>query len=461
MNKNQRQFAFALFSFLLISAITIPSFAQETTKPIIALESPSDTEILVETQQTVVISYQDDSGINTDSITLIVDDFDVTDWEETTITETETRYKTSEIFPWKNGNHTVEFIIEDTEGNRANQTWQFTVDTAMKGRIDPMLILSYILIATAIAFIAVGIYILYLKITKGFTFEKFFAQHPIKTEIFTIYLPVIAGFLFILLTLTVFKDLISLPPYGTEYVFVIGIFIAIIPYAIDSQLRRKKITKYEQAFSQFLFELADAMRGGLDPTKAIIELSTTEAGILKNHLQSAADNIKLGRPFDEVMQAMAKPIKSDLIQRYAGLIGDTSKIGGEPAQVIHRAAKDMDDFIKIGEERRRQLLSQASIIYIAFAVMLIVIYQLMNMASQLTGFDLSQIESELIQLDLSSTPKMPMHIMKQRFFDLLIINSLGTGTIIGSFIDGHFKYGLVHSVILTTISVLFFVIMIL
>lgn len=446
---------------LIIQPFIILSIAEDTTPPTITLQSPSTSETLVETMQTVIITYEDEGGIDTDSISLIVDGFDVTEWEETQISASKITYKTNEIFAWNNGNHTIEFIVVDLAGNIANQTWEFTVDTTMKGRIDPLVILTYILIGTAGVFAALGIIFLYFRITKGLTLEKFFARHPVKTNVFILYIPLIVGFLFILLILTIFKDLIILPPYGTEYIFVIGVFIAILPYAIYSQVQRRKLAKYEQAFSQFLFELADALRGGLDPTKAIIELSRTESGILKHHIESAADNIKLGRPFEEVMQAMAKPIKSELVKRYAGLIGDIAKIGGEPAQVIHRAAKDMDDFIKVGEERRRQLASQASIIYIAFGVLLIVVYQLLTMASEMTSFDLSMMDSELVTITTTSAPKMPMPLMKQRFLDMLLINSLGTGTIIGSFIDGHIKFGLIHSVLLTTLSIIFFVTVIL
>jgi archaellum biogenesis protein FlaJ (TadC family) len=227
---------------------------------------------------------------------------------------------------------------------------------------------------------------------------------------------------------------------------------------------RRKIVKYERAFSQLLFEIADAMRGGLDPTKAIIELAKTDTSILQKNLRIAADNIRLGRPFDEVMVALAKPIKSDLVQRYALLIGDTSKIGGEPAQVIHRAAKDMDDFIKVSEERRRQLQAQAITIYIAYGVLIIVLYQLVTMFPSLGTIDISLLGggSNLEEAGEATNvvQRMSYFTLKQRFLDLLIINSIGTGTVIGSFVDGHIRFGLVHSLGLTAVSVIFFIVMI-
>jgi flagellar protein FlaJ len=252
-----------------------------------------------------------------------------------------------------------------------------------------------------------------------------------------------------------------MPIYSLEYVIVLGLFIGMAPYAIDAQLERRKILKYERSYSQFLFEIADAMRGGLDPAKAVVELAKTNAGILKDNLKRASDSIRLGRPFNEVMISMIKPIKSDLIRRYATLIGETAKIGGDPAIVIHRAAKDMDDFIKVSQERRRQLATQTTTIYIAFGVLLLVLYQLISIFPNLGSIDISLLGAEDVQSAKASTiTRMNPILIKQRFLDLLLINSIGTGTIIGSFIDGKIKYGLIHSLILVAVSVLFFVFLI-
>lgn len=458
-----------LSTFLFLSTFFLPIItAQDDTQPpIITLIKPTSTTISM-TQPNITIELMDDSGIDTRTINIIVDQlFDAIDLEDAEITGNIITYQPSEIFKWKNGNHTIDITVSDVNGNEAKESFAFIVDTSYTtsdagGGIDIFLIVQFIIIGTIIIFLAIGIYILYLKKTKDFTFEKFFAQHPIEKEVFVLYLPIVIAFLFTILALAYVMTTPGMSIFALEYVLVIGFFIAVAPFAIDAQLERKKISKYEQAYAQLLFEIADAMRGGLDPTKAIIELSTTDTSILKDNLRAAADNIKLGRPFDHVMKAMAKPIKSDLVKRYAILIGDTSKIGGEPAIVIHRAAKDMDDFIKVEKERRRQLMSQAMTIYIAFGVLLIVLYQLITMFPSLGSIDVSLLGNTNLEAagQGSTVQRMSFTTIKQRFFDLLLINSIGTGTIIGSFIDGNIKFGLTHSLILVATSVIFFVVMI-
>ena len=457
-----------LVTFLFFSPFLIPVSIADDQGPTITLVEPTKN-IISTTRPNVTIQLEDADGIDARSVTVMLDGrFDlIRDIEEANVRDNMIKYQPSEIFKWQNGNHSLTVTVQDTQGNEATQEFTFVVDTSLKQQeggldIDIFYVIQLIIIGTVIAFIALSIYILYLKKTRDFTFEKFFAQHPIKKEVFVLYIPIIIAFLFTILALAYVTSSPDMTVFAPEYVLLIGFFIAVAPLAIDAQLERKKMKKYEQAYAQLLFEIADAMRGGLDPTKAIIELSTTDTSVLSGNLKSAADNIKLGRPFDHVMTAMAKPIKSELVKRYATLIGDTSKIGGEPSMVIHRAAKDMDDFIKVDAERRRQLMSQVVVIYVAFGVILIVLYQLITMFPTLGSIDMSLLSSTNLEsaAQESNIQRMSYTTIKQRFFDLLLINSIGAGTIIGSFIDGNIKFGLIHSLILAATSVVFFVVMI-
>lgn len=414
-----------------------------------------------------MVQYADESDIDLSTVRIIVDQIDVTEWEETSITDTSVLYKVPQILRLQDGNHSVFIEVADTQGNRATKTWVFLVDTTqptLQGEsLDLFTIVTFFIYGALISAVLFIFYILYLRKTRRFTFRKFFAQHPIQKEIITLYIPLILGFFIILFGLAWTSRNLPDIPFSPEYVFSAGVLIALGPFTLSSIAEKRTINRYEQAFAQFLFEMADAMRGGLDPTKALIELAKGNQGILRDHLKKAAENIKLGRPFDEVMQAMVRPIKSDLVKRYATLIGDTSKIGGETSLVIYRTAKDMDDFIKINQERRRQLTAQVTTIYIAFAVLLVILYQLITMFPSMGSLNLSLLgATDLDSTETSSSIiRMSSETMKRRFLHLMMINSLGTGTLMGMLVDGKIKYGLIHSLVLISISVVFFALLIL
>ncbi|MEM0466512.1 MAG: type II secretion system F family protein [Candidatus Thermoplasmatota archaeon] len=452
-----------LFFFI----ITFSSAQNDTEPPTILMITPLDTETITNQTPLIKVEYADTSGVALDRIKLYVNLIDVTDWEETIITSNFISYQVPQILKLNNGNHTVTIELQDIYNNRITKTWTFTVDTTQQTTseegFDLFTIITYIIYGMLLTFIIFIITILYLKKTRRFTFKKFFIKHPIQKEVVTLYIPLLIGFFIIVFGLAYTSRNLTEAPFMPEYLFTIGLFVALLPYTIAAIIERRTISRYEQAFAQFLFEMADAMRGGLDPTKAVIELSKTSKGILKDHLQKAAENIKLGRPFDEVMTVMVRPIKSELVKRYATLIGDASKIGGETSLVIYRTAKDMDDFIKISLERRRQLIAQITTIYIAFAVLLIILYQLIIMFPSMGSMNISLLGVTSLESTETSSAisRMTIETMKRRFLHLMIINSLGTGTLMGMLVDGKIKYGLIHSLILTAVSIVFFAVLIL
>ncbi len=456
-----------LIGLFLLSASSNSIQADETLPPDIISITPAYNSTINVTTPLITIEHENGISINQ----FILGGWDwIDDYELTTKTATTTTHQVSGLFSFAEGRNNFTITYQDRSGTSHTYTHIINVDTtppvAEEEKIDIVGIIRTIVIFLAIFFAIFSIYILYLKKTRNFTFQKFFIRHPIKSEVLTIYTPLAIAFLTAILFIGYAG---SIPqeeanPYLYEYLLVFITFIAIAPYGISSQIARRRLNQYERAFSTFLFEISDAMRGGLDPAKAVIEISKNDTSILKKHLRRAADNIKLGRPFEEVMQALAKPIPSDLIKRYATIIGETSKIGGEPASVIHRAAKDMDDFIKVSQDRRRQLSNQVTIIYIGFIVLLIVLYQLIQMFPNLgtinTGLLTGNLDAARSGGD-AGIVKMSYTIVKQRFLDLVLVNAICTGTIIGSFVDGHIKYGFIHSMVMASVGLIFFLFLVL
>jgi pilus assembly protein TadC len=253
---------------------------------------------------------------------------------------------------------------------------------------------------------------------------------------------------------------------ATDYVFVLAIFVGLTAFAIDARRELSRIRAYERAFAQFLFEMADAMRGGIDPAKALVEFSKTSSNILRRHLRIAADAIRIGRSFESVLRDMVRQMGSALISRYAALIADASGVGGETALVVYRAAKDMDDFVKIEEEREKQLTLPVAVIYIAFAVLMAVLFALLYIAPTLGNLNIGFIGGGGNPLasagtsNVSAVPKLDVGSLHERFYELMLINALGTGAIIGAFTEGKARYGLLHSLGLaaaTTIAFTLFV----
>lgn len=465
-----RGIAFLLTAALAMTlAAAVPSVVvaiDDVDPPMVLLVSPAEGTTTSNNTPRILVSYLDPSGIDLSTVSMTVDGIDVSEFDTFTKNDTGIAYQVPEPLKLKNGNHTVVVTVGDMVGNIGRYKFIFVVDIETTGadeQTDPLTYVKWSAVGAGLAGVAFTAYIAYLRQTRGFRFKKHFAKFPEQKIYLIIFLPMIAGFLFILISMAYLSQTEGVSPYMFEYVVVVGVFMALVTYAVWARREKKMKSRYERAFAQFLFEMAEAMRGGLDPAKAIVELAKTASGALREHIKVASDNIRIGTPFNEVMVALARPMKSRLISRYASLIGEASSVGGETSQVLFRAAKDMDDLIRIQDERRRQLTVQVTTVYIAFGVLLIILYQLISIYPSLTSIDISFFGSTSREggSEAATAARMTAVTLKKRFLHLMLINSFGAGLLIGQFIDGKVKYGLVHSLTMMAAATVFFMIFIL
>jgi len=432
--------------------------------------SPTPNATVASTSTTIEATFSDSAAaVNPAAVFMFVNGQNVSQIQSFVVTATEVSYTPPMILPLKNGNNNVTVSATDLAGFSTSLKWSFTVNTSLVPVANPFAglkvttLLLYIGIGAAISAGVVGGYILVLKQTTRFTFRKYFATHPIEKKITTLYIPLIVAFVWVILGLDYVYSTPGLPSNASDYVFIVAIFIALTLYGIDARREMQRTRTFERAFAQLLFEMADAMRGGLDPAKAIVELAKTHTNILRRPLRVAADGVKLGRPFEKVLRDMVRSMRSDLITRYAGLIADATSIGGETATVVYRAAKDMDDFVKIEEEREKQLVLPVAVIFIAFGVLMAVLLALLSIAPELGTLNVSIAGFGTPLAGGSSVAAPVAHLdfdtLKERFFELMLINALGTGAIIGAFTEGRARYGILHSLALVAATAAVFFIL--
>jgi len=98
---------------------------EDILPPTITNVEPREGAILEDTntKPTIKAEYEDPSGINIESVQILVDNIDVT--EKATITEESVTYTPEEDL--KLGNHTVTVKVKDTKGNETTKTWSFTI----------------------------------------------------------------------------------------------------------------------------------------------------------------------------------------------------------------------------------------------------------------------------------------------------------------------------------------------
>lgn len=234
-----------------------------------------------------------------------------------------------------------------------------------------------------------------------------------------------------------------------EYLAVGCTLIALTAYAADVTVQRRRMGKHEEDFANFLFELSELIRGGIDPIKSMISLSERDMGSITKKLRVAAQQTRLGFTFEQAMMNLGESLKSDLIKRYSELVVQASYSGGAVSSLIQRASLDMRTFLSIQKEKDSGLKQYIYILYFAqiilIAICVTMVIQFLPSLQQLSvlgstgggffgGSDLANVtvESDMLYL-------------------LLISGFLG-GLVIGKVSEGQLKLGLKHSLVLLVIT---------
>jgi archaellum biogenesis protein FlaJ (TadC family) len=420
--------------------------------PALHAVAPQPGEVVRTATPRLVFGYASDAPLDPNGIVLKVDGAEVAA-DAIGVNATAISYAVPSILRLREGNHTAELHVVDGKAAAADLAVHFSVNLTIPPPPPKPLDVGLIVVLTAgglalVAGAAGGGYY-YLRRTRNFTLRKHFLRHPEQLRYISLYIPSGIAVVLTLGGLFAVARMAHPPRFATEQVLVVGASLALGPFGLSTLRSTLRTRACERAFAQFLFELADAVRGGINPVKAVQELAKTSEGILKRPMQQAADALRLGRPMDEALRLMTADMGSPLVSRYAALVGEASSMGGSVAGVLQRAAKDMDDLVKIRGERRRALRTPMFTMYMAFGVMAVMVLQIVSFAPNIGDLDLSALGAGGGAAPIA---RMPLALLQQRFFHLLLMNAAGAGLLIGSFTEGKVRNGILHAIVMAGVA---------
>ncbi|MEA3282796.1 MAG: type II secretion system F family protein [Euryarchaeota archaeon] len=230
------------------------------------------------------------------------------------------------------------------------------------------------------------------------------------------------------------------PKDDLDRIIVFALLIAIIPYSIDTYRQKRRQKRREVAYSEFLFKLSELMRGGIDPIRGVIDLSTTDLGAITDNVRGAASAMVLGHSFSDAMNDMAEALGSKLITRYTALVVQAAYTGGAVADLILRTSEDLRAVIGIEREKDGNLKQYVVIFYLAQGIIVMLAYILSTSLLPLIqgmGMELLFGNSGVSEINF-----------ERGFFHMIMLNALFGGIIIGQITEGEMKHGLKHSAIL-------------
>jgi archaeal flagellar protein FlaJ len=235
-------------------------------------------------------------------------------------------------------------------------------------------------------------------------------------------------------------------------VVVVGPIVALSPYTADIFRDDRRKRQYEQDFADFLFELSELVRGGIDPAKAYLTLAKGEVGSITRFVQISARQMAIGFTFEQALHNLGDSIESDLAKRYIDLVIQASYSGGSVSNLIQQAAIDMGNFLTIDKEKRSGLSQYTVILYTGQVVLVvlaaIMVVQFVPQLSEITQIGSAGLSGFLGQSDIGNVT------IERDLFFLITINGMFGGLIIGKISEGRIKHGIKHALILMLIGLI-------
>ncbi len=291
-------------------------------------------------------------------------------------------------------------------------------------------------------------------------------RNKIKRDYLTLGIPVIAA---VLVAIFAFQTgYVSLAPYSATvsaiaqsqasqnqnlYLIVVAVpIIAFGPYVVDNSVSMRRKARYQKDFADFLFELSELVRGGIDPSRALLTLSEGTTGSITKFVKTAAKQMQVGLTFEQAFQNLGNSIESDLAKRYADLVIQASYSGGSVANLIQKASIDMGTFLALDREKKSGLSQYTVVLYTGQVVMIalcaIMVVEFIPQIAQLSQIGAAGLGGLLGTSDLGDVN------IERDFFFLVIINGFLGGLVIGKISEGKIKHGLKHSLVLILIALI-------
>ena len=237
---------------------------------------------------------------------------------------------------------------------------------------------------------------------------------------------------------------------GTWYDYIIiGIIVFTGIYGFYEFMRLRIVRKIDERFPDFVRDLAESRRAGMTFTKAIVNSSKGNYGVLTPEIQKIARQISWGSSVENALNAFAKRVKTKLIDRTVSLIIEASRSGGHVADVLDTASKDAREIKLIESERRAGLMSYVAIVYVGMGVFLMIIVIITKtLLPQLLGGDMTGSVGSSISFGGQEGDILKI---SQVFFSAALFQSGLMGIVAGVFEEGDIIAGIKHSFIMLVI----------
>ena len=232
-------------------------------------------------------------------------------------------------------------------------------------------------------------------------------------------------------------------------VIVAGLLIMLVPFLFFYEMQRRRIRQIEDSVPGFLRKLAVVNDVGMPLTAAIKKISEVNLGVLSTEVKLMRKDIEWSHSTTDSLVKFERRVRTIAISRIVTLITKASESTGNIKETLRIAASDAALAEKLRREKFTSMFSYLVIVYISFAVFLLVLYVFATMflpvvPSQTAG------GSGMLSLDVNTREYVTL------FMHAAMIQGFFSGIIAGQMTGESVCTGLKHAVAMLTVAYLLF-----
>ncbi len=159
---------------------------------------------------------------------------------------------------------------------------------------------------------------------------------------------------------------------GIDFI-VFGVLGCIGPIGFYNHQKEKLKKEVQERLPDFLRDIANSSASGMTIFDSIRSASEGDYGALTPELKMMVSQLSWGISIDDALDNFAKRINTDEIKRLAITINKALEIGGNTSAVFNAAAKEIDQIVRVEQQRRLEMSMYSMVIFISFFVFLAVI----------------------------------------------------------------------------------------
>ncbi len=221
---------------------------------------------------------------------------------------------------------------------------------------------------------------------------------------------------------------------GIDFI-VFGVLSLIGPIGFYNHVKEKRKREVQERLPDFLRDIANSSASGMTIFDSLRSASEGDYGALTPELKIMVSQLSWGISIEDALTNFAKRINTDEIKRLAITINKALEIGGNTSSVFNAAAKEIDQIVRVEQQRRLEMSMYSMVIFISFFVFLAVILiinstifqAIYDLSEQMGGQQIGNMQ--IARIDPSEVTNM--------FFAFVFVQSIGGGLLGGFMMVGN------------------------